>query len=46
MLNTMNYLWGFNFQEAIDPKTNEHIPVDINDFSEVINLASKVQATC
>lgn len=46
MLNTMNYLWGFNFQEAIDPKTNERIPVDINDFSEVINLASKVQATC
>ncbi|KAF8578909.1 cytochrome P450 [Ramaria rubella] len=31
-INAMNFLWGFNFNEAIDHVTGEAIKVDINDY--------------
>jgi len=29
MLNTMNFIWAFNFDRAINPGTKEPIPVDL-----------------
>jgi len=29
MLNTMNFVWAFNFGHAINPRTKEPIPVDL-----------------
>ncbi|THH17464.1 hypothetical protein EW146_g3349 [Bondarzewia mesenterica] len=39
MATTMNFLWAFDFKEAIDPVSKRRIPVDINNYSEGIATA-------
>ncbi|ETW76168.1 cytochrome P450 monooxygenase 34, partial [Heterobasidion irregulare TC 32-1] len=39
MLNAMNLLWGFEFEEAVDPITKRPIPVDVNNYSKGISTA-------
>jgi hypothetical protein len=35
MLNTMNFVWAFNFDHAINPETKEPIPVDLWAYHKV-----------
>ena len=44
MLNAMNLLWGFKFEEAVDPITKRPIPVDINNYSKVCALSFYFQS--
>ena len=44
MLNAMNLLWGFKFEEAVDRDTNRPIPVDVNNYSKVRALSSSFQS--
>ena len=38
MLNTMNFIWAFNFDKAIDPNTKEPIPVDLWAYHKVLSI--------
>jgi hypothetical protein len=35
MLNTMNFIWAFNFDRAINPETKKPIPVDLWAYHKV-----------
>lgn len=34
-LNTMNFLWAFDFKPAIDPATGQALPADLNQYEAV-----------
>jgi hypothetical protein len=44
MLNTMNFVWAFNFDHAINPETKEHIPVDLWAYHKVMFIFSRLDA--
>lgn len=41
ILNTMNLIWAFNFEHAVDPSSGEPIPVDISNYQKGILTAPK-----